>query len=324
MLHSGVVLQLLARHSELEQSETKAQAVLVTILALTQITELKLLLDIGRMGHRFYEFVLTMLIACICLEIFVGIIIIYIGNLHYYQQVHGDRCYGWFGFINCMLCCCRDDEGCCGAPCKRYGTYRNVAEQRQFDHMLRNTRNAGLGNAGTLEGHGEAEPSAFSLSPASTTAPEMGSVMELERADVLLEAARIKSADAEVRIVRATNYICMVEKASRTTSGRSTELGPDLERAKTDLEMATNDKREAEAEKKLAEARQFRAFFVREQFEDQQERSTFRKMSFWQHAATYLLYFILLMNIFITTFGISGGTSSVFFAEAMSNSTRHH
>jgi len=45
-------LQLLVRHSELEQSETKAQAALVTILSLTQITELKLLLDIGRQGHR--------------------------------------------------------------------------------------------------------------------------------------------------------------------------------------------------------------------------------------------------------------------------------
>jgi len=43
-----VFVQLLARHSELEQSETKAQAALLTILSLTQITELKLLLDIGR------------------------------------------------------------------------------------------------------------------------------------------------------------------------------------------------------------------------------------------------------------------------------------
>jgi hypothetical protein len=75
----------LSRHSELEQSETKAQAALITVLSLTQITELKLLLDIGRQGHRFYDFVLAMLIACISLEIFIGIIIIYIGNLHYYQ-----------------------------------------------------------------------------------------------------------------------------------------------------------------------------------------------------------------------------------------------
>jgi len=133
-------LQLLVRHSELEQSETKAQAALVTILSLTQITELKLLLDIGRQGHRsvgslvsrvrsqrghrsagslvsgvtverrqrsaglevsrvigrqghrFYDFVLTLLVACISLEICVGVIIIYIGNLHYYQGVSDFLC----------------------------------------------------------------------------------------------------------------------------------------------------------------------------------------------------------------------------------------
>lgn len=93
--------QLLARHSELEQSETKAQGALVTILTLTQITELKLLLDIGRHGHRFYDFVLTLLIACISLEIFVGLIIIYIGNLHYYQATERR---GWcYDIISCCF-----------------------------------------------------------------------------------------------------------------------------------------------------------------------------------------------------------------------------
>ncbi len=38
-----------------------------------------------------------------------------------------------------------------------------------------------------------------------------------------------------------------------------------------------------------------------------EERVVYRKGTFWQHCATYLLYFIGLMNVFITTFGISGG-----------------
>ena len=46
---------------------------------------------------------------------------------------------------------------------------------------------------------------------------------------------------------------------------------------------------------------------VREVQEDGRERLTFRKVSFWQHLATYLLYFVMLMNVFVTTFGISGG-----------------
>jgi len=41
--------------------------------------------------------------------------------------------------------------------------------------------------------------------------------------------------------------------------------------------------------------------------EDRRERSTFGRIARWQHAATYLLYFVMLMNVFITTFGISGG-----------------
>jgi len=46
---------------------------------------------------------------------------------------------------------------------------------------------------------------------------------------------------------------------------------------------------------------------VKEQHEDRQERATFRRVSFWQHMATYLLYFVMLLNVFITTFGISSG-----------------
>jgi len=54
------------------------------------------------------------------------------------------------------------------------------------------------------------------------------------------------------------------------------------------------------------------AIFVREMEEDRMESTTFRKVALWQHVATYLLYFVMLMNVFVTTFGISGGSSSVF------------
>jgi len=36
-------------------------------------------------------------------------------------------------------------------------------------------------------------------------------------------------------------------------------------------------------------------------------------VSLWQHAATYLLYFVMLMNVFVTTFGISGGVHGSVF-----------
>ena len=176
--------QLLARHSELEQSETKAQAALVTILTLTQITELKLLLDIGRQGHRFYDFVLTMLIACISLEIFVGMIIIYIGNLHYYQT--SEKGGGCYGLLHCLTCCCRQ--------CRRYGkqssTYMSVR---------------GAGTSQALQRAPGADDDAVGCCDWTTSTME--NIIDLERADSNIEVARVKCADAEVKIVRASNYL---------------------------------------------------------------------------------------------------------------------
>jgi len=203
----------LSRHSELEQSETKAQAALITVLSLTQITELKLLLDIGRQGHRFYDFVLAMLVACISLEIFIGIIIIYIGNLHYYQAADG------FGFCYYVLNCLT-----CGA--------------------LRSRRRAGpaaylaAAGGGGVGGRGGVE--AMRLSSSRSTGPledvddiggccgigggqpsleyRLESLVDLERADGNIEFARIKVADASVKIARASNYVKVVIQSTLTVS----------------------------------------------------------------------------------------------------------
>ena len=84
--------------------------------------------------------------------------------------------------------------------------------------------------------------------------------------------------------------IQVVEDALKKSTGNA-ELEEELARAREDLSMAMREKDEAEAEQKLSEAQQHHAFFVKEQHEDRQERFTFRKVSFWQHMATYLLYF---------------------------------
>jgi len=305
----------LARHSELEQSETKAQAALLTILSLTQITELKLLLDIGRLGHRFYDFVLTLLIACILLELCVGIIIIYIGNLHYYQSATGvdvlcGCCYcclggGGGGLGDCLLCCCRrcrlPRSASGSSASKRHGNYLSVQTGAS-----RGAAGAGDGNA-PLQQEGGGEPdddwTAGGSRPARRYESEGG---VLDRADTGIESARVKLASAEVRIVRAANYARVVEDALRRTPGNA-ELEEELGRSRDELAAARRDKDELEAEQRLAEALQRRAFYAKEQREDRRERATFGRISTWQHAATYLLYFVMLMNVFITTFGISGG-----------------
>jgi len=132
--------------------------------------------------------------------------------------------------------------------------------------------------------------------------------IDLERADASIELARVKSADADVRIVRASGYVRVVEDALRkTTAGRNADLEAELARARDDLSAAQREKAESEAEQRLAEAQRHRAVFVKERRDELQERATFRKVSFWQHGATYLLYFVMLMNVFITTFGITAG-----------------
>jgi len=98
----------------------------------------------------------------------------------------------------------------------------------------------------------------------------------------------------------------VVEEAAKKSPG-SVDLDDEVARAREDLCAALREKEEAEAEQKLSEAQQHHAFFVKEQHEDRQERMTFRRVSFWQHMATYLLYFVMLMNVFITTFGITAG-----------------
>jgi len=68
----------------------------------------------------------------------------------------------------------------------------------------------------------------------------------------------VRVADAEVRIVRATNYARIVEDAIGKTvvgSGK-TDLEAELCRAKEDVSAATRERAEGEAEQRLAEAHQ--------------------------------------------------------------------
>jgi hypothetical protein len=293
------LIKVLARHSELEQSETKAQGTLVTILSLTQITELKLLFDIGRQGHQFYDLVLSLLIACISLEIFVGMIIIYIGNLHYYQS---PQRHGWYGgFVQCLVCCCR---ACAKrkTTAKKKSTYASVGGNSSSALRVEQATPTVYDDVSVEEGCCD-----WDLFDSQS-----GLALDIDRVESALEVAKVKVADADVKIVRASNYFRVVEDAMKKNAG-NVELEHELVRSRDDLSSAMRDKQEAEAEQKLAEAHAHHMFFIKEQREDRQERSTFRKIAIWQHMATYLLYFVMLMNVFITTFGISGGATDTVF-----------
>jgi hypothetical protein len=94
------------------------------------------------------------------------------------------------------------------------------------------------------------------------TTGTMENIIDLERADSNIEIARVKCADAEVKIVRATNYLKVVEEALKKTPGNS-DLEEELGKAREELRAAMHEKEEAEAEQKLSEAQQHHAFFVK-------------------------------------------------------------
>lgn len=184
---------------------------------MTQITELKLLLDIGRQGHSFYDFVLTLLIACISLEIFVGIIIIYIGNLRYTQDTEkSGLCQD---LMRCLFCCCR---ACNRWSNKRNGNYLSVRAAGGASDTAALT-------AGRPRDDDDAGCCDWLMTPS-----RLETIIDLERADSNIEAARVRVADADVRIVRSTNYVKVVEDALKKTPGNQ-DLEEELAKAKDEL-----------------------------------------------------------------------------------------
>lgn len=312
-------LQLLSRHSQLEQSGTKAQLSLITILSLTQITELKLLLDIGRHGNRFYSMILAMLIVSICLEVFIGVIVIYIGNLNYYQPSDGSN-----GVCHRMFNCLFRRRGTTSpttttttlsTTSKTYqslGTRRSGRTHQQRGPISRQVDAGLLGVSTDQRMAAEVPPEEQTTMTTGMFQPGSAfeCLVELDRADFSAKDARMRSADASLSISTAAGYVKAVEEATKRCPG-SIELREELARAQKTLSSALQDKARAEADERLFEAQLNRAFCLKEIFEDQQEKKTFRKLSFWQHLATYLLYFVMLLNIFIATFGISSGVTVV-------------
>lgn len=276
------------RHFELEQSETKAQATLVTILSLTQITELKLLLDIGRNGHNFYDFVLTLLLASISLEIFIGIVIIYIGNLNYY---HATDC-------------------------------RIGSNDVTSDSSLPPTSSATSGYATMqrLSTSGECDFTTGSQQSHRITGIEccdrplerhVTSTAEVERLDASIEMALIQIADSELKTSQVSSYVRVLEEALQKSPGNA-GLREELARAKSDLSTTGREKEETEARRRATEAQLNRALVVRRRDEECAALEAFQRVCYWQRIATYALYVVMVMNIFVTTFGISGGSGSVF------------
>jgi len=56
----------------------------------------------------------------------------------------------------------------------------------------------------------------------------------------------------------------------------------------------------------LTDAAQQRALDIIDQMNSRRDTKVFILVSFWKNITMYIIYFVILMNIFIVTFGISG------------------
>ena len=93
----------------------------------------------------------------------------------------------------------------------------------------------------------------------------------VEKSEANIEMARVKIADADIKIIRSSNYVKIVEDAF-SKSCNNADMQAELARAKDELAAASREKQEAEAEKKLGEAQKHHAMFMEEQMEDRQEK----------------------------------------------------
>lgn len=255
---------------------------LVTILSLTQITELKLLLDIGRGGHNFYDFVLTLLLASISLEIVIGIVIIYIGNLNYFHAT--DR----IGFPN--VTSASSLPGTSSAT-SGYASIKRLSTSGECDLMTGSSQSHGVTGIEICD------------------SPLERRVAEVERLDASIELALIKIADIELKTAQVSSYVSVLEEALRRSPGNA-ELRQELSRAKSNLGAAGRERYEAEVKRRTAEAQLRRALVVKRREEECEALKALRRICHWKQMATYALHVVMLMNILITTFGISGGSST--------------
>ena len=126
----------------------------------------------------------------------------------------------------------------------------------------------------------------------------------LERHKAETDLAKVRLSNAVTSILKLTNEIERLEEKTKKTP-RNNEAEKLLVDARADLLIAKRDKEQVEAELDLADSREKQAIALAAEQEEKEEMATFRKIRSWQQVALYLLYFITLMNVFVTAIGIS-------------------
>ena len=127
----------------------------------------------------------------------------------------------------------------------------------------------------------------------------------------------VRVADIDFRIARARGRVDSLEGATkRGGGGPGVEDGggdgatsggaKELEEARRELVVALRMRDDAETDRKLAELRDRRNAQLADLRDSHRHATLFVRVAAWQNVVTYLVYVIMLLNVIITTFGMSG------------------
>jgi len=122
-----------------------------------------------------------------------------------------------------------------------------------------------------------------------------------------------------MRIARAIHNVDSLEKQLAKSPERNVEITGELARWRRALDAALRLTDEAQTERKVYELQQSHLAITIERSNHHRHLAIFSRVARWQHLSTYLLYLVLIMNVVITTFGISGESFHTFARGAVNH-----
>ena len=158
-----------------------------------------------------------------------------------------------------------------------------------------------------------------------TTAASSGSIALTALSASCAPESAVRVADIDFRIARARGRVDSLEGATKRGGGEedgaTSSGGKELEEARRELVVALRMRDDAETDRKLAELRDRRNAQrdrrnaqLAELRDSHRHATLFVRVAAWQNVVTYLVYnvvtylvyVIMLLNVIITTFGMSG------------------
>lgn len=143
------------------------------------------------------------------------------------------------------------------------------------------------------------------------TATSSGSIALTALSASCAPESAVRVADIDFRIARARGRVDSLEGATKRGgdgdgAATTTSAAKELEEARRDLVVALRMRDDAETDRKLAEMRDRRNAQLAELRDSHRHATLFVRVAAWQNVVTYLVYVIMLLNVIITTFGMSG------------------